>query len=221
MAIAWTSRSSAEVSRTFRQRTRLSIAFKSACMACGDARASATLCIPLHCGTSSPAQLTHRPPSGSLYHVRATFSSSVVKVFDEVQVPAITHMLQPFPPSCLPSAQGEFPPVTGEAKETVLGRHLQELSEHSRDSISESEKLAEWRRSLRSSFNTEEGAKLARENSILLAELRKEERIARKSSKEHKEHRGPAGETQASACEACGWRRWRMRLPTEGGGAAF
>jgi len=90
----------------------------------------------------------------------------------------------------------KFPKVTGEAKETVLGRHLQELSEHSRDSISESEKLAEWRRSLRSSFNTEEGAKLARENSILLAELRKEERIARKSSKEHKEHRGPAGETQ-------------------------
>ena len=45
-------------------------------------------------------------------------------------------------------------------------------SAEARDAVSENAELTDWRRSLRGKFNSEEGAKLARANSILLAEKR-------------------------------------------------
>lgn len=76
-----------------------------------------------------------------------------------------------------------MPKVSGNIEDGALGRKLKESSEASRDSISENKELTDWRRSLRSKFNTPEGAQIARANSITLAEKREAERILRKSRK--------------------------------------
>ena len=72
-----------------------------------------------------------------------------------------------------------MPKVSGSMEDSLIGRKLKEEALQSRDAISENPELANWRRSLRGKFNTEEGAKLARENSITLAQKREEERAAR------------------------------------------
>ena len=85
-------------------------------------------------------------------------------------------------------AMGErLPKVSGSVEDSAVGRSLQATSETSRDSISESELLTTWRRSMRGKFNTEEGAEIARKNSMILAENRaaeRAERAARKASAE-------------------------------------
>ena len=65
--------------------------------------------------------------------------------------------------------------------EASVGQSLKRANEISHDSISENESLALLRRSVRGKFNTEEGARIARENSIQMAEIRAKERIARRS----------------------------------------
>lgn len=72
-----------------------------------------------------------------------------------------------------------MPKVSGSMEDSLIGRKLKEEALQSRDAISENPELANWRRSLRGKFNTEEGAKLARQNSITLAQKREEERAAR------------------------------------------
>ena len=74
-----------------------------------------------------------------------------------------------------------MPKVSGKLEDSALGRRLKESSEVSRDKISENSELTDWRRSLRGKFNTEEGARVARMNSVALAERRQMEKIARKS----------------------------------------
>jgi len=76
-----------------------------------------------------------------------------------------------------------LPKVTNEAKDSMVGRQLKDVTESSRDTISESEALTAWRRQVRGQFNTPEGAAIARKNSILMAEKRREERVMRKASK--------------------------------------
>ena len=76
----------------------------------------------------------------------------------------------------------KMPKVSGDMQDSAIGRRLKTSSEVSRDAISESEELAEWRRSIRSKFNSEEGAQLARANSIILANRRAAERVARRKS---------------------------------------
>ena len=76
-----------------------------------------------------------------------------------------------------------MPKVSGKLEDSALGRKLQATSEASRDAISEDKNLTDWRRSLRGKFNTSEGAALARQNSLVLAQRREAERIARKSKK--------------------------------------
>ena len=74
-----------------------------------------------------------------------------------------------------------MPKVSGKLEDSALGRKLQAASEKSRDTISENAELTDWRRSLRGKFNSPEGAKLARENSLVLRQQRESERIVRKS----------------------------------------
>ena len=74
-----------------------------------------------------------------------------------------------------------MPKVSGKLEDSALGRRLQETSEKSRDAISESPELTDWRRSLRGKFNTEEGAMIARANSLVLAKKREKEKSARNS----------------------------------------
>jgi len=76
----------------------------------------------------------------------------------------------------------KMPKVSGSMEDSMIGRTLKEQSLHSRDAISENKELTDWRRSLRGKFNTEEGARIARQNSMMLAEKREQERIARKSN---------------------------------------
>jgi len=75
----------------------------------------------------------------------------------------------------------KMPKVSGSMEDSMIGRKLKEQSEHSRDAISENAELTDWRRSLRGKFNTEEGARIARQNSIAMAEKREQERVTRKS----------------------------------------
>jgi len=81
--------------------------------------------------------------------------------------------------------------------ESELTRSLKEATEGTRDAISESESLATWRRTVRAKFNTEEGATMARQNSILMAEKRQEERKARKQR--HASNESPAKDAAAEA----------------------
>ncbi|KAL3915665.1 MAG: hypothetical protein SGPRY_007133 [Prymnesium sp.] len=76
----------------------------------------------------------------------------------------------------------------------IRGRRLKEKSAASRDAISEDPELTAWRRSLRDKaafgphpFNTDEGKQIARQNSIILAEKRKKERIERRLKGENTE----------------------------------
>jgi len=73
----------------------------------------------------------------------------------------------------------KMPKVSGDMENSMLGRRLKEQSAASRDAISEDPELTAWRRSLRDKFNTPEGKQLARQNSILMAERRKKDRIER------------------------------------------
>lgn len=77
----------------------------------------------------------------------------------------------------------KMPKVSGKLEDSAIGRKLHETADVSRDAISENPELTDWRRSLRGKFNTEEGAALARKNSILMAERREMEKLARKSTK--------------------------------------
>ena len=77
----------------------------------------------------------------------------------------------------------KLPKVSGSMEDSAVGRRLKESSEHSREAISESAELTDWRRSLRNKFNTEEGARIARQNSLVLAEKREQEKISRKTRK--------------------------------------
>ena len=77
----------------------------------------------------------------------------------------------------------KLPKVSGNMEDSAVGRRLKESSEQSREAISESAELTDWRRSLRNKFNTEEGARIARQNSLVLAEKREQEKIARKTRK--------------------------------------
>jgi len=74
-----------------------------------------------------------------------------------------------------------MPKVSGKMEDSAVGRRLQQASEESRDAISESERLTDWRRTIRGKFNTEEGAAIARQNSIMLAERRQVEKALRKT----------------------------------------
>ena len=74
-----------------------------------------------------------------------------------------------------------MPKVSGSLEDSMLGQRLKETSEKSSEAISESPELTDWRRSLRSKFNSPEGAALARQNSINLRNQRETERMARKS----------------------------------------
>ena len=74
-----------------------------------------------------------------------------------------------------------MPKVSGKLEDGAVGRRIKEAAEVSRDGISENQELTDWRRSLRSKFNTPEGAAVARQNSIMLAERREAERALRKS----------------------------------------
>ena len=77
-----------------------------------------------------------------------------------------------------------MPKVSGKIEDSAVGRRLKEkAAEDLRDGISESEELTAWRRSLRGKFNSPEGAAVARQNSIMLAERREAERALRKSKK--------------------------------------
>lgn len=74
----------------------------------------------------------------------------------------------------------KMPKVSGDLQDSRLGRSLKKTGDASRDAIAESAGLAEWRRSVRGKFNTPEGAKIARANSIILAEqrrLKREDRV--------------------------------------------
>lgn len=77
-----------------------------------------------------------------------------------------------------------MPKVSGKLEDSAVGRKLKEKAETDlRDGISESEELAAWRRSLRGKFNSPEGAAVARQNSLMLAERREAERALRKEKK--------------------------------------
>tara|TARA_B100000524_G_scaffold59228_1_gene27502 strand:- start:543 stop:1673 length:1131 start_codon:yes stop_codon:yes gene_type:complete len=83
-----------------------------------------------------------------------------------------------------------LPKVSGKLEDSALGRQLQEESDYYKEAISGSERLTTWRRSMRSKFNSEEGAELARKNSMMLADFRqmeKEERRRRKGEREARE----------------------------------
>ena len=95
----------------------------------------------------------------------------------------------------------KMPKVSGEMEDSMIGRKLKEQSETSRDTISEDPTLTDWRRSLRSKFNTEEGARIARANSIVLAEQRQKERFERKKTKKVS-GAPPPTTTAAAAAEA-------------------
>ena len=74
-----------------------------------------------------------------------------------------------------------MPKVSGKLEDSAVGRQLQALSEESRDAIAESERITEWRRGIRAKFNTPEGAAVARQNSMVMAERREAEKSMRKS----------------------------------------
>ena len=79
---------------------------------------------------------------------------------------------------------------------------LRQANETSRDAISESDTLASLRRSVRTKFNTEEGARVARQNSVEMAEARARERIARKTSaKKAAAPSAPAATVNAAAAD--------------------
>jgi len=78
--------------------------------------------------------------------------------------------------------KNKLPKVSGEMEDSAIGRRMKAQSAEARDAVSENAELTDWRRSLRGKFNSEEGAKLARANSILLAEKRQKERIERAAS---------------------------------------
>lgn len=79
---------------------------------------------------------------------------------------------------------------------------LKQANETSRDAISESDTLASLRRSVRTKFNTEEGARVARQNSVEMAEARARERIARKTSaKKAAAPSAPAATVAAAAAD--------------------
>ncbi|EOD38046.1 hypothetical protein EMIHUDRAFT_448964 [Emiliania huxleyi CCMP1516] len=92
--------------------------------------------------------------------------------------------------------QKVFPKVSNDAKDSMVGRQLSELSEASRDAIADNESLAAWRRQVRQEFNTPEGAALARKNSIMMAERRAQEKLARDAS------RAASGSVVAAAPQA-------------------
>jgi len=78
--------------------------------------------------------------------------------------------------------KSRLPKVSGELEDSAIGRRMKAQSAEARDAVSEDAHLTDWRRSLRGKFNSEEGAKLARANSILMAEKRQKERIERAAS---------------------------------------
>jgi len=66
----------------------------------------------------------------------------------------------------------------------TVGRRLQTVSQRWGDAISSNEWLIRWRRNMRERFNDPEGAKIARENSLVMAERRVRQRIARRAMRE-------------------------------------
>lgn len=76
-----------------------------------------------------------------------------------------------------------MPKVSGKLEDSAVGRQLQALSEESRDAIADSERITGWRRGIREKFNTPEGAAIARQNSMVMAERREAERAMRKSTR--------------------------------------
>ena len=92
----------------------------------------------------------------------------------------------------------KVPKVSGDLKESMIGRRMQEASEKSGEAISENPELTDWRRSLRNKFNTKEGAEIARHNSINMAERREQERIARRAKSEEQLHQGSTVGTAAA-----------------------
>jgi len=98
----------------------------------------------------------------------------------------------------------KMPKVSGDMEDSMLGKRLKEQSAHSRDVISEDPELTAWRRSLRDKFNTPEGAALARQNSILMAERRKVERARREESGEINSSRPQVSEMVSSGSSLMG-----------------
>ena len=76
----------------------------------------------------------------------------------------------------------KMPKVAADMDHSLVGKRMHEMNESSRDKISEDPELTAWRRSLRAKFNTEQGAEIARANSLVLAEQRAEERRVRKAA---------------------------------------
>jgi len=74
----------------------------------------------------------------------------------------------------------KMPKVSAEVNTSILGQKLHDVNQESRDKISEDPELTAWRRSLRDKFNNPEGAEIARQNSIHMAEMRRQERKMRK-----------------------------------------
>ena len=110
--------------------------------------------------------------------------------FDKLVLPVAKRLLAP----------GDVPKVSADVNTSLVGRKLHEVNQESRDRISEDPELTAWRRSLRSKFNTEEGAALARQNSLLMAEQRAEERRVRKGLITQQQQQQPAA--AAGAAEA-------------------
>ena len=79
--------------------------------------------------------------------------------------------------------QQRMPKVSGSLEDSAVGRTLKEASESSKESISESETITDWRRFVRAKFNSPEGAKIAREYSMVMADKREAEKALRKSRK--------------------------------------
>ena len=92
----------------------------------------------------------------------------------------------------------KMPKVSGDMQDSLVGRKLKEKAEVSRDAISEDPELTAWRRGLRDKFNTPEGAALARQNSVLMAQAREKERLVRKGQSEGGPAGGPPPERRAN-----------------------
>ena len=115
----------------------------------------------------------------------------------------------------------KMPKVSGSMEDSMVGRKLKEKAVESRDAISEDPELTAWRRSLRDKFNTPEGAALARENSVFMAEARQKERIVRKGQSQGGPEGGPPPERRrANLVRQLSARAGSPLPPTRSGAAA-
>ena len=114
----------------------------------------------------------------------------------------------------------KMPKVSGSMEDSMVGRKMKEKAVESRDAISEDPELTAWRRSLRDKFNTPEGAAIARQNSVLMAQAREKERLVRKGRSEGGPEGGPPPERRANLVRQLSARAGSAPPPTRSGAAA-